>query len=317
MKNRILYLLFILTIPQICLAQEIRYPVLVFDSPKAAELPKNFRTTKDPFKKHFYRTPTREGFDNLNASASGQISESTLKKVLPKIGRPVYILDLRQESHGFLNGKPISWYAYRNFGNKDKSPSEIIETENSLLAGVRKERSISVHYIKEKINGGVTQTSQQQVKIETVENPKAFWQRQGLQFRRFFVRDHRRPSPKEVDRFMAFIKSLPANSWIHFHCRAGRGRSSTFLIMYDIMRNGKTVPLQEIIRRNHLVGSININAYAVTPRWKSKNTTRRRKFIRRFYAYVNDSKGYGKLSYSNWYEQVKSGKITILLNIYR
>ena len=310
MRNKILYILFACTISQICFADEIKYPVLSFDSPKDATLPKNFRTTKDPFKVRdvhkpgpSVNTPTRKGFDSLMASASGQISETTLKNILPKMQGDIYIVDVRQESHGFLNGEPIGWYGYRNYQNRDKTPDQVLKIENSLLAGIAKKKKVTVSYIEEKVNGTVLKTLEKRVPVEKVERVDEFWKRQNLKFKRFFVTDHRRPSPEQVDQFIKFVDSLPQGTWTHFQCRAGRGRSSTFLIMYDILRNAKKVSLNDMIRRHHFIGGINFRAHRVTPRWKSRATIRRRNFIKRFYEYASSSKGYGKVSYSQWHEE--------------
>lgn len=39
--------------------------------------------------------------------------------------------------------------------------------------------------------------------------------------------------------------SLP----IHFHCKAGIGRTTTFMIMYDIIKNYQHISLNDIIKR--------------------------------------------------------------------
>ena len=42
----------------------------------------------------------------------------------------------------------------------------------------------------------------------------------------------------------------------HFHCKEGIGRTTTFMIMYDIMKNYKEVSLNDIIKRQYLPSGI-------------------------------------------------------------
>ncbi len=282
-------------------AHGIVHPILVSDPQGEVSLPKNFRTTKDPFKKKLVSPPTREGLDKLQASASGQISEATLANILPKMVGKVYIIDLCQESHGFLNGDPIRWYGYRNQENLGKSDAEAKKVEQELLDTLKGKSYVQVNTIEEKKTGHIHRVTTRSVAISRVENPKQFVERMGLAYRRFFIPDHRRPTPKQVDEFLSLVEGLPKNAWLHFHCRAGRGRSSTFLIMLDIMHNARNVPLIEIIDRHHLIGSIDFGARAIVPGWKRKSGARRRTFIRAFYNYAKDKRhGYGRNSYSKW-----------------
>lgn len=63
---------------------------------------------------------------------------------------------------------------------------------------------------------------------------------------------------KAVDQFVAFIDTLSENKWLHFHCRHGKGRTSMMLIMYDMMKNAPKVALDDIVKRQHLLGSENL-----------------------------------------------------------
>jgi len=51
----------------------------------------------------------------LPASGSGQFSLIGLNKLKERIGRyDIIVVDLRDESHGFLNGLPVSWFQGEN-----------------------------------------------------------------------------------------------------------------------------------------------------------------------------------------------------------
>ena len=38
-----------------------------------------------------------------------------------------------------------------------------------------------------------------------------------------------------VDYFIDFVENQPENTWLHFHCKAGAGRTTTFMIMKYIL----------------------------------------------------------------------------------
>lgn len=81
--------------------------------------------------------PIREGLDELQASGSAQFSLnqfSALTKALQENGaKDIYIVDLRQENHGFFNNDAVSWYGKRDWANIGKSRKEIIRQEMNLL----------------------------------------------------------------------------------------------------------------------------------------------------------------------------------------
>ena len=63
------------------------------------------------------------------------------------------------------------------------------------------------------------------------------------------MRDGGIPTDDMVDYFIDIVKNQPKNSWFHFHCKEGIGRTSTFMIMYDMMKNYQSVSADEIIKR--------------------------------------------------------------------
>lgn len=47
-------------------------------------------------------------------------------KLREKTSGPIYDVDLRQESHGYLDGIPVSWYGERDWANLGKSRHEAL-----------------------------------------------------------------------------------------------------------------------------------------------------------------------------------------------
>jgi hypothetical protein len=94
-------------------------PVLIWDIDLtlAKGLPRNFRTTDDPLKASDGKTPSTTGLVDLHASGSGEFTADNLKLLLTRMHGPVTIFDLRQETHIFVNGLPVSWFATRDWAN--------------------------------------------------------------------------------------------------------------------------------------------------------------------------------------------------------
>jgi len=67
------------------------------------------------------------------------------------------------------------------------------------------------------------------------------------------VTDHVRPLDDAVDRFILAVRALPDGAWTHFHCEAGLGRTTTFMVLYDMLRNANRVSLEDIVRRQKIL----------------------------------------------------------------
>jgi len=277
-------------------------PLLVFDIVKATTLPRNFRTMHDQFLQAQKMVATYEGLQHVHASASAQFSEKNLIHALPHMRGQVYIVDLRRESHGFLAGQPISWYGRENFSNAGMTCSEIREVEHGLLKHLSILKFLSINRIVKKTNGSISCILQCRVPLQKLETEAQLVNRLGLNYVRFLVSDHHIPDDSTVDDFLKFVNSLPSKAWLHFHCRGGRGRSSIFLAMFDIIHNGSYLSLENILERQFLLGSVDLQKLPTASKkmWKLRKRQMRITFMRRFYEYVRDPQGYGKMSWTAW-----------------
>ncbi len=71
-------------------------------------------------------TTNRLGLETLSISGSAQFSREGLRQLQEKLaGKKLLVVDLRQESHGFLNGWPVSWYADHDWANLGKTLKEV------------------------------------------------------------------------------------------------------------------------------------------------------------------------------------------------
>ena len=81
----------------------------------------------------------------------------------------------------------------------------------------------------------------------------------GLQYLRLPTTDHVRPRDSEVEEFVRIAAKLTRDTWLHFHCRGGDGRTTTFMVMHDTMCNAPAVAVDYIVRRQHLVGGADLD----------------------------------------------------------
>ena len=119
------------------------------------ELPRNFRMTEEPY--HVEEmiqnleipsnpSPSTLGLPELRASASGQFSERSLARILEIVpADKIFLIDLREEYHGFINGIAVSWFAEKNWSNMDKSLEEILLGEKQLLQKAKNDQYIGLY----------------------------------------------------------------------------------------------------------------------------------------------------------------------------
>lgn len=186
-----------------------------------------------------------KGLDTLNISGSGQFSEEGLLKMKASIGDfPIKVVDLREESHGFANGTALSWENEINNSNKGLTLDEITKEENKLLS------SIPLNVPLEFTN------TDKEIVPKVVKNEEDITKDNGISYVRVPVTDGNIPTEEMANYFVDVVNKLPKDTWLHFHCKEGIGRTTTFMAMYDIMRNGNDVPLMDIIKRQVILSGI-------------------------------------------------------------
>src|SRR5262249_24008003 len=154
-----------------------------------------------------------------------------MEKIPP--GHAITVVDLRQESHGFVNGIAVSWYAPRDQGNVGKSLAEIEADETKRLQELLQKKNITLQHILSKPQDVIETSEPQKIDATRVATEKALTESYKVGYIRIPVTDHFPPSKDQVERFLAFVRTLPPNSWLHFHCAAGEGRTTTFMSLYD------------------------------------------------------------------------------------
>jgi protein tyrosine phosphatase (PTP) superfamily phosphohydrolase (DUF442 family) len=256
---------------------ESRMLMLVLNMNNTAELPKNFRLCSE-----------------LNASASGQFSEKGLLAMLLKIPcQDIVMIDLRQESHGFVNGMAVSWRDKNDWFNKDRSIENVELDQQQRLSYLLRYGSAIIHEKEQPDNI-------YEIVVDKVSTEADLVRSIGLRYLHIPVTDHLTPTDAAVDTFVEFVNTLPEGFWFHFHCAAGRGRSSTFFIMYDMLKNAQNLTLEEIFSRQHQLGGVNFNVAPNPNSWKYPYQLANIEFLKQFYSYCLE--GHHNVKWSEWNE---------------
>ena len=251
----------------------------------------------------------------ISGSANPTLVNFTWLKETYGKKHPVYVIDLRQETHLFVNGLPISVYYKKNQINWGKDTTEISLTEHNWSKQLRGAGSIQINQLGRPRQGLKVPENPLTIKIEEAYTEEEVAHEAGLNYFRLTVPDYHPPAPYQVDQFLKLIQKIPSNSWLHFHCAAGKGRTTTFMVMRDILTNAKLVSLEDIIARQALAGGIDLfgPAESLTAQpWKNEIHQARINYIKLFYTYINTG-AYPSQSFTDWITNQPDGPYKSLL----
>lgn len=229
----------------------------------------------------------------LKIAGGNQPTPETLKDLrqelgLP-IGTPLWIIDLRQESHGFLNGTAVSWHTERNAANRGLGASEVETREIHQLATAMQTAVIAMPM------GRADQLAIAAPFAGTISN----WETErhlarslGCGYERFAATDMSWPEPQAIDDFVAFYRSLPReHGWLFFHCQAGQGRTTTFMTLYELLEQPGHSAAEAAAHQKSLGGADLVQAGYLP-------------WLEKFHTYVRDNRDQDFMtSWSRWLAQ--------------
>ncbi|MDF2867998.1 MAG: hopD2 1 [Gammaproteobacteria bacterium] len=272
------------------------HPELILDvKNQASMLPKQFRT-------HAGCSPIEEqAITSRLIIGSAQFSELELVEAIKGLANPVHLIDLRQESHGFIEGHAISWYQLYNWANRDLTAKQAEQDENQRLAMLAGQARISIGRLL-KIKGQLPQIESRAMICteQQVISEEALAKKYNLNYTRLRVTDHCSPDALQVDKFIELVRGLSKNVVLYFHCRGGKGRTTTFMSLYDIMHYAKQMSLPAIIARQRALGGSDLAKIPETASYKHELVKQRWAFLQQFYNYCLANEDNFATAWSSW-----------------
>lgn len=242
------------------------------------------------------------GLAEVRCSASAQPSVAAFEDVRRRLpGVPpeaLYVVDLRQESHGFVDGAAVSWYARSNWGAAGLSAEEALALESLRLRLLSLAETVRIGNV-ESVKRGAPRTLVERTGARITHEVEAFGLDAG-RYLRLPVTDHTRPSDAAVDRFAAFLRDLDGEGHVHLHCRGGKGRTATFMALADMLHNAAHLSLPEILARQARLNEYELTKAPDPASAKAPYIAERRAFLERFHAYARANPMGAPLRWSEW-----------------
>ena len=280
-------------------------PILCYDrSPSKGDPQWRFRSTSDLH--DLGPAANRTGLAELRLSGSGSLS---LPEHMAQIneaakGSPVTVVDLREESHAVVDKYPATWIAPNDWANVGRTQPEVLDDEQQRIVALKSEQQVVLTDHFEWKTGVVSPRTVTQV-APVVQSEQALVEGAGASYVRLAVTDHLRPTDKQADHFIDLVRSLPEGTTLHVHCKGGMGRTTTFMVMYDMLRNARHVGADNIIDRHKELGfGYDVRADGVHVERRDFREDRRQ-FIRAFHTYARHNPDGLPLNWSQWLAQAR------------
>lgn len=276
---------------------------LLVDAENLPQFPKNFRMTTQPIDDEKISTVNLEGLSALNISGSGALSEKSLETIVHVVRQypqfqeedaKIMVIDARQESHLFADGTGISWYGTKNDSNIHLDPEQISQDERQKIDSIRLTKHVSLDFHPKKSRSNLREISNPSTVLTEEELTKS----KGLGYLRVFTTDHCMPSNSQLERFITAVKELSENTWLHIHCRGGKGRTTILMATFDMMKNAKNVSFEDILKRQHLMGG----SYFLNEEEQEKYLTRVQ-FLNKIYDYCKEEQDNFMTTWTCWVKE--------------
>ena len=248
--------------------------------------------------------PDEKGMDTLNISGSAEFSEDQFHELAAKLrglapGKDIYIVDCRIESHALLNGISVSWYGDHNWANKGKSLEEAEKDEQERFGSLIGKK-ITAYSVSEN-----APDESEEILVDRWMTEKELVESEGFHYLRLPCQDHSWPYEEAIDTFIDLVQGIDTeNTWMHFHCQAGKSRTGIFMAIYDMMKN-PDVKFEDIMLRHAMTGS-SYFPYVDESSDIADVYAFRAKRIRQVYDYIQEMDGEYTIPWSEWISQKES-----------
>ena len=214
------------------------------------------------------------GLRELRASGGFSVGYRDIKRRLSHVDGTKIIIDGMSSDHGYVREVPITMLGY----HMRRPPDYRHLLRRLFLTGTFDKREDLI--------------------VKPVDEARKF----GLSYENVKIISKTVLTDENVEQILNLFENAPSDAWFHFHCHHGKGRTSTMVVMLDIVKNAPQVALQDIVKRHSLLGSTN---FFDTKVWKRGTYSKdlleaRKKFIEDFYNFVVQRKQGGIQNWTQW-----------------
>jgi hypothetical protein len=250
----------------------------------ATAKPFRFRTTRDdPVAADEYID--RRGYEDVPMAGFGALGceeqvETIKKKAAAQYGaQGVVIIDARQESHAVLKNKVGDSYSLTLFSVPDNIVNmgfvnqEASARQQRWINNFQLHHSPVVEYVPagdmKKYVGAMGKPASKDYLHEiligvrpSIKTEEEMVKACGVDYFPLYVSDRQRMSDENLEAFIDYINRLPEDTFYGVHCKAGRGRTTSAMLLIDMHRNaakvyddGTKVSRRDFILRNEIIGA--------------------------------------------------------------
>ena len=271
----------------------------------------------DPAAFNFYRTTNdlsrlgdkynKTGLEKLFLSGSESISsEEQVRSVYHQAGvKRLYFANLRLESNVIVDKYPVVLRGPMDWSKVGMSRQEALDSEKQWVAELKEQPFVEIQSWKD-IKAGKEEPRSICIDHPVIRTEDEIVQAipdLDIEFRRFTVIDHLRPQRHDVDRFTQLVAEMPEGSGLHLHCAGGRGRTTTFMTMFDMLHNASEVSAKDIIERQEVLGySYKLASLDPNKLHKQNYHADRLNFLYLFYEYAKRNPLGKPMSWAEWRE---------------
>lgn len=228
----------------------------------------------------------RQGLDELRAYGSGFINYGDFGPHMEHDYKNLYMISLMHDPIFYYKGRCLRWYGLgytpSTLGDKNKE---------------RKYRGLTKALVR-LVYG--TPPTDDPSKLQTEEQ---IMKELGIPFYEPLL-NHRNwlSDLSYIDNLIKIFEQIPVGARVYFHCIHGRGRTTTYMVFYDIFRNGKKLSLETIVNRHHCLGRENLLDTTVWKNgsWSAEALQARKDLVTRFYDYMTHPEGYPSCTWAQW-----------------
>lgn len=227
--------------------------IIVSENNYAEEWPERFRSTDMPLE---LGEDQLKGLRELNIMGGGQPSEKHLQNIVDRSKNPVVVLDFRQEPHAHIGGLPVTWFR-PYISDHGLGADNMMSMENDFIDFLESTPSVQVDSVDWTGGQDYEVLSTEFISNNMLLSNAEMVERNGARYTRFHIPVV--PNDRQLAEFEAFVEEVSDQDLsLYLHCWDGTGRSTEFMVMYDILRNGSEVSLETIAYRHAALGGINV-----------------------------------------------------------